>query len=653
MGVPKFYNEFIRGRSYKGSLMRSVPQYVSSFSLDMNGLIHQCAQIVYAYGEHADPQRARAVANADPLYLEVELHNLLGTKLMSLVSNVQPQEILVLAVDGVAPQAKIQQQRQRRYRAALEKVSRPTIVSKAKLTHPTSTWGRATSSRTKEVVSFDSNAITPGTDFMMRLDNYIQRFLFTNKDLLPPKIIYSGHMTPGEGEHKIMDLMRSGGIVGNGAHVLYGLDADLILLSLVSPLKNIFLMREDIRDVVSIDNLALGLSQEMTQVEGFNQDAVTDFVLMSFLLGNDFLPHQPSLESMSLSIDTMMAVYHTVGGLTRNNKIEWSNLVTFLLTLQQYEPELLNRISQVEVKYPSRMIQLAMQSGNFDYSIFRNAWYQNALGAKGPYQLEQLNPTTSRIVEMSSNYLKGLNWVLKYYTEGTWNVDLDYIYQYHHTPLLGDLAVVAQNYTPSDVGPKDDMILFTPVHQMLAVLPPLSINLIPPEVRHLMQSNSPIIDMFPTNFIIERDGKNNDWQGVVILPSVDPSRLIAAVSSTTWTAQRAEEYSMKEDIVIMRPEEVHRAREIEDLIRSMSAGDSSRGGFQRGRGGFDTSRGRGGFQRGRGRGGFDPSRGRGRGRGGFDPSRGRGRGRGGFDPSRGRGRGTAPTNLWQSKELLQ
>jgi 5'-3' exonuclease len=129
---------------------------------------------------------------------------------------------------------------------------------------------------------------------------------------------------------------------------------------------------------------------------------------------------------------------------------------------------------------------------------------------------------------------------------------------------------------------------------MLAVLPPLSINLIPREVRHLMSANSPIIDLFPTNFIIERDGKNNDWQGTVILPPVDPVRLVSAVSTTSWSTQRAEEYAMKENMVIMRPEEVYRAKEIEDLIRSMTISDRGRGESRgRGRGTYDPSRGRG------------------------------------------------------------
>ena len=60
---------------------------------------------------------------------------------------------------------------------------------------------------------FDSNAITPGSPFMETLDAYlvyfIQRKIDEDADWRNIEVVLSGHQTPGEGEHKIMDFIRS------------------------------------------------------------------------------------------------------------------------------------------------------------------------------------------------------------------------------------------------------------------------------------------------------------------------------------------------------------------------------------------------------------------------------------------------------------
>lgn len=59
---------------------------------------------------------------------------------------------------------------------------------------------------------FDSNCITPGTPFMERLSRHLKFFIRKKIAEDPawqgPKIIFSGHDVPGEGEHKIMEFIR-------------------------------------------------------------------------------------------------------------------------------------------------------------------------------------------------------------------------------------------------------------------------------------------------------------------------------------------------------------------------------------------------------------------------------------------------------------
>jgi len=585
MGIPHLF-KWLRNKNYREVLKRSVPTYVSSFSFDFNSVLHTVAQTVYAYGEGADPKRQKLIAQADPLQLEAEYYQALATKLSEIISQVRPQEVLVLAVDGVAPQAKIAQQRQRRYRSAME--SSGTSV-------------------------FNNSALTPGTEFMKRLDNFIQRWLIASSKTLPPKVIYSSHMVPGEGEHQILSLMRKGEISGKGAHVVYGMDADLIMLSLLAPLNNIHLMREDISSVIDINNLKLALKEELLL-----STSVEDFVVMIFLLGNDFLPHLVSLADLDESIETMMRIYKMTGvNLTKEKDIDWANMSKYLVALSLEEPRLLELESMRDVKYPSRMMQRATiktssigmgkndvtvkNMNKFDLSIFRGAWYENVFQLKAKntvFQklLPQMNfgATNNKIVEMVKSYLTGISWVFRYYSLGMEFVNNDYVYRYHYAPLLSDIAAVSSQFSPplNSYDYNSEALEINPVHQLLAVLPLKSKNLLPQEVLHLTNSDSIIADYFPQSQIIERDGMNTDWQGVVLINFVDMNRIINAVNKTTiFSQQRINEFSPVNNIILQKDPALEELDEKARKFRQYTSQESSkgRGNYKRS---YDSLRGR-------------------------------------------------------------
>jgi 5'-3' exoribonuclease 2 len=93
-----------------------------------------------------------------------------------LIKIIKPKKLLYLAVDGVAPRAKMNQQRSRRFRAAqeaMEKMSKEQELldewkSKGLQVPPSSARG------------FDSNVITPGTVFMQKLSKALQVTIFIN-----------------------------------------------------------------------------------------------------------------------------------------------------------------------------------------------------------------------------------------------------------------------------------------------------------------------------------------------------------------------------------------------------------------------------------------------------------------------------------------
>jgi 5'-3' exoribonuclease 1 len=207
---------------------------IDNFYLDMNGIIHTCT--------HNNDETMSGLTEQE-MFLRIFKYT---DQLYKLVN---PKKLMYLAVDGVAPRAKMNQQRARRFRAAkdrelLELAQSPSQVS--------------------PVVPFDSNCITPGTDFMHRLSRSFHVWIEHKIQHDPmwqhgAEVVFSGPDVPGEGEHKIMDKIRhdqeiAGKTKQSLRHCMYGLDADLIMLGLVTREPQFVLLRENqLRNIVRKD----------------------------------------------------------------------------------------------------------------------------------------------------------------------------------------------------------------------------------------------------------------------------------------------------------------------------------------------------------------------------------------------------------------
>ena len=76
--------------------------------MDLNGIVHNCI-----HGN--DPKRHERISKLNDLE---EVWAAVMTAIDSLVHTIKPKKVLLLAVDGVAPRAKMNQQRARRFRSA-------------------------------------------------------------------------------------------------------------------------------------------------------------------------------------------------------------------------------------------------------------------------------------------------------------------------------------------------------------------------------------------------------------------------------------------------------------------------------------------------------------------------------------------------------
>jgi len=133
------------------------------------------------------------------------------------------------------------------------------------------------------------------------------------------------------------------------------------------------------------------------------------------------------------------------------------------------------------------------------------------------------------VEKLRDKYTEGLCWVLAYYYQGcpSWG----WFYPYHYAPFASDFKDIS-SLDCSDPDFFDLSHPFVPFQQLMSVLPPESAEVcgLPEAMRQLMTGpESPILDFFPADFQLDRNGKRFLWQSVVLLPFFDEKRLVASL----------------------------------------------------------------------------------------------------------------------------
>ncbi|KAI5949926.1 RAT1 [Candida jiufengensis] len=304
---------------------------IDNLYLDMNGIVHPCSH----------PEHKRPPETEDEMFLDI------FTYTDRVLMMARPRKVLMIAVDGVAPRAKMNQQRARRFRSAQDAKFKQLAIEKE--IKQKELRGEIINDSIKKK-QWDSNAITPGTPFMDRLAEALRYWVAYKLSNDPGwanlQVIISDATVPGEGEHKLMAFIRSQRADPqynpNTKHCIYGLDADLIFLGLATHEPHFRVLREDVfanqeRHMTISDHVGMSKDQEniieardkkkpflwlhvnvlreYLAIELYNPNtsfpfdlerAIDDWVFICFFAGNDFLPHLPSLDVRDNGIDTLV-----------------------------------------------------------------------------------------------------------------------------------------------------------------------------------------------------------------------------------------------------------------------------------------------------------------------------------------------------------
>ena len=525
MGIDSF-QKFVSSNIFSNVITKNIPpENVEGLSIDMNTLLHSIAAKVYAYSEKSTEKEKELVKQQTQEVLEANFYSQLDSKLIEIIDFIKPKKYLLLCVDGQCPFAKIVQQRSRRY------------------------------VNLHENDNFNTANITPGTDFMIRLDKRIEYWIEQNRSKMPKILVYSSHLTKGEGEHKIFNILRSGLInEGDGNHVTMGLDADLVMLSSLSNFEKCFLYKEDKYGVsfINIDSLKKQTFEIMTKnwtfskrTRSFFKLVIQDFVIMVYLLGNDFLPHTLALYSVRESMEMMLYLYNSIGlgmGTELNfsdaeGNIIWPAFAIFIKILADKEPELLAECASKKWIYPCEILDSVYKNKKYEnddkdalYVNFRTKWYNNAILPRNVFLRKYVKNNIDyldNINLMCESYIFGLQWNLRYYLGGT--ITNTFFYSHIYVPLLSDISNYLQNMIEEEnyidinnVMPQNSPLENTNIlHQLVSVIPPKSAYLIPGKWKNLILSGGELSYIAPIEFDVEWHAKNKEHEFLAILPPLN------------------------------------------------------------------------------------------------------------------------------------
>ena len=544
MGIPSYYKRLCD--TVPGLLQKKCNETVENFYLDFNCLIYYCIRRQGTSLGSYEGESTR-IAWEDRLIYEV------GRYVQQLVETVQPTALVYLAIDGVVPLSKMRQQRLRRFKSHW--------MHEQEVAH-----GKPNMPR------WDTNSITPGTAFMERLSTSLKILCKQKTATTEVRWELSDATEPGEGEQKVFARIRSMRSLLTSAQVVYGLDADLIVLSLLESMHlkaPLWLFREAMECGV-IKKTAFGeeyrylnihmLASYSTRSEG--TDTGRNTYLMNYcmgmsLLGNDFLPHGIGLTMkhgghealLELLKDLKLAkktlIYNGAWSLEGLRfAFSWLAVREESAVCQMLQSKHLAKTHPIRVdpgaepwvadverwmrspahSFVEHPLLQSMTGYGKDIQIqlqenWRDSYERLWIGIEGPNDSHRV----------CSTYREGLQWILAYYTgqpcSPTW------MFPWQYPPTWASL-VFDTNSSCLEATPVESSGFVAPQEQLALVLPKESYWLIrTPRLRDL-PNRAP--QLWCKSFSVSSAGRSLQWECEASIPLFTPERmrfLLQSVSS--------------------------------------------------------------------------------------------------------------------------
>jgi 5'-3' exoribonuclease 4 len=510
MGIPSYYKRLID--RFPRLVQKGAALSSDVLLMDFNCLIYQCIR-----GEGLP-----RYTNASRLDWEAAVIEAVKNYTVKVWGEAGKPGKVFIAVDGVVPMAKIRQQRLRRFK------SRWLAAAEAEA-----------GVRKPGEESWDTNAITPGTQFMESLALGLRSLVAAR-----PGWTLSAADEAGEGEQKLMAWVRTHRAeLAAKQVVVYGLDADLIVLSLIGAA----------REVPGVGGWRL--LRELTEFEGRRagesfgaldilellrilcpkgipaEEYILDYACGMSFLGNDFLPHSLSVKMREGGHDilcrSLTAVHATGLRLVRDGKVQRDGCLD--LVRRWVADEEANIREGFDQKYKMRPMppktdreRLMMHVENLpiEWAAESALWDRHRGMAPGwheVYRREWLQE--GDVGAICSEYARGLQWILDYYLGK--GVSYTWYFPWNLPPLWVDLE---QEFLRADavMAPAVSSPV-APQEQLAMVLPMDSWWLVRDTRLRCLPGKAPIF--WPASFGFFSVGRRWLWECEALVPILTAERM--------------------------------------------------------------------------------------------------------------------------------
>ena len=479
MGIPSYYKKLID--IVPGLVSRSKKDIQWLF-MDFNCLIYHC--INEDYKEDLKEEWEDKFLDSIVKYC------------LNVIKEVNPLTGVFIAIDGVVPMAKMRQQRLRRFKSVW------------------TTTESTTESTAESSAKWDKNAITPGTLFMGKLKQRLQSLNY----------ILSSSDEPGEGEHKIIAEWRKGTYKGN--YAVYGLDADLIVLSMLGHecynLNSIWLFREDINDENDIFNwFSINLLKDWlcSRFER-KREFILNYCFALSILGNDFLPSSLGLKMREDGHSKLLDIIEclTFKKICLIDPVSLvvvtENVMILFKTLSADEPARISKyIYKKQMLANNIETELKLGEHNWPLAHIEESVLLDRKQLCIGWQEKYAQFLSGSKEEICREYLLGIQWIWSYYTGN--DVCFNWYYPHNLPPLWEWICTYLSTHPIPTLEIHIRGSDIKPVEQLALVLPLESWSLLPLSLRCL-----PFFapQYYPHTFSFESIGKRYFWECEPLIP---------------------------------------------------------------------------------------------------------------------------------------